>query len=157
MLKYVKIWGGKGTLFIDGRYKQAVFELTMKNFRLFETEAEHNEAVIEECSVSYVVESNKLYTTPENNGEITFKILVEYYSWENNGYINDTLTLKAAKDMTWGDFIDSAYNTLNFRYTNCILFDYDVTLSLHYDNLDKIKLYDVIIPNYEYTSRVMEA
>ena len=68
MLKSVKNWGGKGTLFIDGRYKQPVFELTMKNFRLFETEAEHNEAVIEECSVSYVVESNKVYTTPENNG-----------------------------------------------------------------------------------------
>ena len=89
MLKYVKIWGGwgRGTLFIDGRYKQAVFELTMKNFRLFETEAEHNEAVIEECSVSYVVESNKVYTTPENNGEITFKILFERGYWENDEFI----------------------------------------------------------------------
>ena len=61
--------GGKGTLFIDGWYKQAIFELTMKNFRLFETEAEKNEAVIEECSVSYVIESDKVYTTPENGGQ----------------------------------------------------------------------------------------
>jgi hypothetical protein len=37
----------------------------MKNFRLFETEVEHNEAVIEECSVSYVIESDKVYTRPQ--------------------------------------------------------------------------------------------
>ena len=163
MLKYGG--GGKGILFIDGRYKQAVFKLTMKNFRLFETEAEHNEAVIEECSVSYVIESNKLYTTPENNGEITFKILVEFGYWENDEYIrtNDTLTLKAAKDMSWGEFIDSEYNTLNFKYKyDSVMFDYyyneyATAYFLRYDNGDSIGFNHFIIPNYEYTSRVMEA
>ena len=62
--------GVKVHYLFDGWYKQAIFELTMKSFRLFETEAEHNEAVIEECSVSYVIESDKVYTTPENGGEI---------------------------------------------------------------------------------------
>lgn len=131
----------------------------MKNFRLFETETEHNEAVIEECSVSYVVESNKLYTTPENNGEITFKILLEIGYWDNDEFIgsNDTLTLKAAKDMTWGEFIDSEYNTLNFIYKyNTIWFDYNKTFNLRYNYGDCVGLDDIIIPNYEYVAGEME-
>lgn len=134
----------------------------MKNFRLFETEVEHSEAVIEECSVSYVVESNKLYTTPENNGEITFKILVEYVNWDENGeeiHANETLTLKAIKGMTWSEFIDSEYNTLNFRYDNdFLMFTYYNQATgkdhyyLNYDNGDSVGFNDDIIPNYKYYS-----
>lgn len=132
----------------------------MKNFRLFETEAEHNEAVIEECSVSYVVESNKVYTTPESNGEITFKILVKRAYWENDEYVDDTLTLKAAKDITWSEFIDSEYNTLNFRYNGgSVEFVYhnknndSNSYFLRYDNGDSVRLSDIIIPNYEYSAK----
>lgn len=131
----------------------------MKNFRLFETEVEHSEAVIEECSVSYVIENDKLYTTPENNGEITFKILVENGYWDNDEYINlnETLTLKAVNSMTWNEFIDSEYNTLNFRYKyNTIWFDYNKTFNLRYNYGDCVGLDDIIIPNYEYVSGEME-
>ena len=124
----------------------------MKNFRLFETETEHNEAVIEECSVSYVVESNKLYTTPENGGEITFKILVEYWDSNVGDYVDETITLKAVRDMTWNEFIDSKYNTLNFRDSNGLIFDYVNSHVLRYDNGGSIQLNDVIIPNYKYSS-----
>ena len=124
----------------------------MKNFRLFETEAEKNEAVIEECSVSYVIENGKVYTTPENNDEITFKILLRIWDDVVGHYIDETISIKAVRDMTWDEFIDSKYNTLNFRYINGILFDYGATRSLHYNNLDSVVLYDVIIPNYEYSS-----
>lgn len=149
--------GVKVHYLFDGWYKQAIFELTMKNFRLFETEAEHNDAVIEECSVSYVVESNKLYTTPENNGEITFKILVEIWDDVVGDDIDETITLKAVKGMTWGEFIDSEYNTLNFTYLyNTIWFDYNKTFSLRYNYGDCVGLDDIIIPNYEYVSAEME-
>ena len=110
-----------------------------------------NEAVIEECSVSYVIENNKVYTTPENNGEITFKILVKY----SYGELIETLTLKAVKNMTWGELIDSEYNTLNFRkfYGN-VIFDYQDIASffLRYDNDNDVELDDFIIPNHEYVS-----
>lgn len=158
--------GVKVHYLFDGWYKQAIFELTMKNFRLFETEAEKNEAVIEECSVSYVIESDKVYTTPESNGEITFKILVEGGYWENDEYItfNDTLTVKAAKDMTWGEFINGEYNTLNFwsRY-NVVMLDYDkgyntgsTSYYIRYSNNEKVPINDIIVPNYEYAADKMK-
>lgn len=125
------------------------------------------EAVIEECSVSYVIESNKVYTTPENNGEITFKILVDTWCFENGEHTDftDTLTLKAVKGMTWGEFIDSAYNTLNFIYRyDSVLFDYQnkdsdhaVSYFLYYDKSNRVELDDIIMPNYEYTSHQLEA
>lgn len=136
----------------------------MKNFRLFETEVEKNEAVIEECSVSYVIENNKVYTTPENNGEITFKILVETWYNENGEYFDfsETLTLKAAKGMTWGELIDSEYNTLNFKYEyGYVIFDYHnnyndnvSTYFLRYDYNNSVELDDFIITNYEYDTGV---
>ena len=41
----------------------------MKNIRKFETTAEMENAVLEDVSVSYVNEENKVYTTPENGGQ----------------------------------------------------------------------------------------
>ena len=155
-------WGGvKVHYLFDGWYKQAVFEITMKNFRLFETEAEMNETVIEECSVSYVIENNKVYTTPENNGEITFKLLLSYWDDVVGHYIDETISVKSVRDMTWGEFIDSAYNTLNFRYSrDYVRFDYQDkydnknTFFLLDNNNNIVELDDFIMPNHEYISGV---
>ena len=131
----------------------------MKNFRLFETEAEKNEAVIEECSVSYVIESDKVYTTPENGGEITFKILLSYWDDVVEHYVGETISVKAVRDMTWDEFIDSEYNTLNFRYSSdFVRFDYQdkydnkYTFFLLDNNNNIVELDDFIMPNHEYIS-----
>lgn len=80
----------------------------MKNIRLFETETEMNEAVIEECSVSYVIENNKVYTTPENGGQGGVDYSAMYTTFEA---LEDGLTIRFSEN-----FADFSENPSEFEY-----------------------------------------
>ena len=105
----------------------------MKNFRLFETEVEHSEAVIEECSVSYVIENDKLYTTPENNGGQNDTICT--FTYKKDTYDPEYNTIKTINfdyGMDWEEFINSDYNKIDDDYQY-----------FYYDEWDEIKFVHV--------------
>ena len=76
--------GGRGTLTI---YMRRVLTTPleysyMKNIRKFEMMADKDAAVLEEYSVSYVIETNKVYTTPENGGQSNVDYSTMYTTFE---------------------------------------------------------------------------
>ena len=88
----------------------------MKNIRKFNTTADMDSAVIEEYSISYVNEENKVYTTPENGGQddtgysamyTTFEALSDgSFSFSKNGDGDD---MQYSKDNgeTWTSLASS--------------------------------------------------
>ena len=82
----------------------------MKNIRKFETTAEMESAVIEEYSVSYVNENDKVYTTPENGEQggvdystmyTTFEALEDgTFSFTKNG-TGDDIQYSKDNGVTW--------------------------------------------------------
>ena len=82
----------------------------MKNIRKFETTAEMESAVLEDVSVSYVNEENKVYTTPENGGQsdsdysamyTTFEALEDgTFSFTKNG-TGDDIQYSKDNGTTW--------------------------------------------------------
>ncbi len=82
----------------------------MKNIRKFETTAEMDNTVLEECSVSYVNENNKVYTTSENGGQggvdysamyTTFEALEDgTFSFTKNG-TGDDIQYSKDNGATW--------------------------------------------------------
>ena len=76
----------------------------MKNIRKFETTAEMDSAVLEDVSVSYVNEENKVYTTPENGDS----------SDNDVDYSKEYLTFVALEDGTFSFTKNTESNVIQY-------------------------------------------